>query len=312
MTKLATIIIASHNGGDTLKDTMDSLMNLKAENCDFEIILVNNASVDHTQQLAEQYIDRIPLRILYEPRRGKSFALNTAIDHAKGDYLLFTDDDVTVDEGWLGGFLAAADLHPDVDLFAGQVRPRWQTPPPRWLVHLTDKGMSYGATAVSQADGLIGRGHYFKGANFMVRRSAVGTVRFDETERTNFLGGRLSIGGEDTRFAQQILANGSQGWFVSGAKVNHLVRTCEMNMRYVFTRYVRIGRVMQIRFGKPREPAALQAYRRMKLQKMRRLALACTRYFISGNKELASESMVLLARELGMFLELHRQQKTPT
>jgi glycosyltransferase involved in cell wall biosynthesis len=61
-----------------------------------ELIVVDNASTDHTREVVEaNHEANMPCRYLREDRRGKAFALNTGITEANGDILLFTDDDVS-------------------------------------------------------------------------------------------------------------------------------------------------------------------------------------------------------------------------
>jgi glycosyltransferase involved in cell wall biosynthesis len=65
-------------------------------NC--EIILVLNGPEDAA---FTQAVSKFPLRLLNEPRRGVSIARNHALSHAKGDILVFVDDDVLISPNWL-------------------------------------------------------------------------------------------------------------------------------------------------------------------------------------------------------------------
>jgi GT2 family glycosyltransferase len=103
-----------------------------------EVVVVDNAPPTVAQ--------RAGVRVLCEPRPGKSHALNTGVTAASGDVVLFLDDDVLVRPGWTDALVAAA-VRPEVGVVAGRVLPRWSAPPPPWLlgphaVHLTlvDRG----------------------------------------------------------------------------------------------------------------------------------------------------------------------------
>lgn len=65
---------------------------------DCEIIVVINGPKDGA--LAE-VVAQFPVRLLNEPRRGVSIARNHAVSRAKGDVLIFVDDDILVSHGWL-------------------------------------------------------------------------------------------------------------------------------------------------------------------------------------------------------------------
>ncbi len=47
------------------------------------------------------------------------------MEQAKGDFFIFTDDDVIVGKDWLVKWREIADSQPDYSLFAGNTRPLW-------------------------------------------------------------------------------------------------------------------------------------------------------------------------------------------
>src|ERR1700761_2522471 len=99
---LVTVGICTFNRAESLRRTLDSLVAVRVPaNLAWEIVIVNNASTDHTDDVINQYGDSLPVSKGFEPRRGKSNALNRAIDVVKGEYIVWIDDDVGVDAGWL-------------------------------------------------------------------------------------------------------------------------------------------------------------------------------------------------------------------
>ena len=70
---------------------------------EWEILVVDNNSKDETRKVVEQFsfLDSKRYRYIFEPRQGKSFALNRGVHEASGDVLAFTDDDITVEPNWL-------------------------------------------------------------------------------------------------------------------------------------------------------------------------------------------------------------------
>jgi glycosyltransferase involved in cell wall biosynthesis len=65
---------------------------------DYEIIVVLNGPEDSAFAKA---VSQFPVNVLNEPRPGVSNARNRAVPHAKGDILVFVDDDVLSDSNWL-------------------------------------------------------------------------------------------------------------------------------------------------------------------------------------------------------------------
>lgn len=70
---------------------------------EWEILVVDNNSKDETRKVVEQFsfLDSKRYRYIFEPRQGKSFALNRGVHEASGDVLAFIDDDITVEPNWL-------------------------------------------------------------------------------------------------------------------------------------------------------------------------------------------------------------------
>jgi glycosyltransferase involved in cell wall biosynthesis len=99
----------------------------------WEVLIVNNSCTDDTDEVVEQFSDRLPIRLLHEKQQGLSNARNCAIDAAKGDYILWTDDDVIVDPNWLVAYVNAFRTWPHAALFGGPIKLKLQGSPPPWL-----------------------------------------------------------------------------------------------------------------------------------------------------------------------------------
>ena len=113
----ATVVIACHNGAETLAETLESLV-AQAWDRPWEILLADNGSTDASAAIfaaAARAHPDVRMRVLdASARKGKSFALNTAIRAAHGRSILFCDADDTVAPGWLAAMGAALDAHPFV------------------------------------------------------------------------------------------------------------------------------------------------------------------------------------------------------
>jgi GT2 family glycosyltransferase len=111
--------VCTRNGAERLEACLDALSALEYPPGRLDVLVVDNAPTDDsTQQLVARYPG---IRYVLEPRPGLDWARNRAILEARGDIIAFTDDDVSVDEGWAAaiGRLFAAD--PDVDAVTGLV-----------------------------------------------------------------------------------------------------------------------------------------------------------------------------------------------
>lgn len=87
-----SIVVPVYNNQNTISRCIDSLINQTIKN--IEIILINNASSDKTEQIIEKYVGK-DSRIIYHYINiiGVSNARNLGISVANGNYLLFVDAD---------------------------------------------------------------------------------------------------------------------------------------------------------------------------------------------------------------------------
>ena len=70
---------------------------------DFELLIVDDHSTDETPAVIVGFADRRIRSFRHERNTGQSKALNTGIEHARGEYVAFLDDD----DEWLPAKLAA-------------------------------------------------------------------------------------------------------------------------------------------------------------------------------------------------------------
>jgi glycosyltransferase involved in cell wall biosynthesis len=98
-----SVIIATRNRAKSLTRTLDCFKDVTIPTgVRAEILVVDNASNDETPDVAEKAkLKKVEVRYLYEGRRGKSQALNAALPQARGQIVLFTDDDVLPAKDWL-------------------------------------------------------------------------------------------------------------------------------------------------------------------------------------------------------------------
>lgn len=104
-----TIIVPCYNAGKTIETTIKSI--LVQTHKDFELILVDDGSVDDTRTICEKYAasdDRI--KVIPCVHMGVGAARNVAIDIATGSNLCFVDSDDTVESNYLEQLAKHADV----------------------------------------------------------------------------------------------------------------------------------------------------------------------------------------------------------
>ena len=90
---MLTICTPTFNRAYCLSDLYKSLKTQTERN--FEWIIVDDGSKDHTDTLVAEWVEEasIPIRYIYKENGGKHTALNYGIDVAKGDYFIIVDSD---------------------------------------------------------------------------------------------------------------------------------------------------------------------------------------------------------------------------
>lgn len=90
---MLTVIIPCYNCESFLRRAIESV--LSQSYSDWEMILVNNNSIDGTQKIIDEYVQRFPSKIFgfFEERKGACFARNFGLSKAKGEWVQFLDAD---------------------------------------------------------------------------------------------------------------------------------------------------------------------------------------------------------------------------
>ena len=135
-----TVVICTWNRAELLDRTLAQFKMLELPpHLRWELLVVNNRCTDDTDKVISRYDGALPIRRLYEDEPGKSHAANRAIDEAKGDLLVWTDDDVLVQPNWLVAYVKAAAAYPDVSVFGGTILPWFEHRAPDWITRHLDR-----------------------------------------------------------------------------------------------------------------------------------------------------------------------------
>src|SRR5262245_17488628 len=130
-----TVVVPTYNRHLLLKRTLNSLIRapIPAE-MSVRAVVVDNNSQDDTRGTVREYsnLNELAIDYVFEPRQGRSFALNAGIAAADGDLLAMIDDDEEISQYWYA-VISSAFKGGDIDFIGGPYLPRWGARPPPWL-----------------------------------------------------------------------------------------------------------------------------------------------------------------------------------
>ena len=97
-----SIIIPSYNRAHIISRAIQGVLDQTFQ--DFEIVIVDDGSKDHTKEILKEYSDNFKIKYVYQNNAGVCAARNTGAKQAEGEFLIFLDSDDTVEKSWLEDF----------------------------------------------------------------------------------------------------------------------------------------------------------------------------------------------------------------
>jgi glycosyltransferase involved in cell wall biosynthesis len=102
-----SIIIPAYNAEEFIGCCLESCYSQDIDAADYEIIVVDDGSKDHTAQIVSDLALKYPqTRLVSQENQGNGAARNTGILHAKGTYTYFLDADDYIAKNTLGTLLS--------------------------------------------------------------------------------------------------------------------------------------------------------------------------------------------------------------
>src|SRR5262249_12138450 len=220
---MISVCICTYNRSENLGRTLGSLARQNNTNLGaIEVLVVDNNCADGTADVVEAFRERLPIRRVTENRQGLAHARNRAVADFRGEVLLFTDDDVRLERGWLAAYQDAIHRFPEADYFGGRILPDWGQAKLRWIgdepLPLIDGALVwFDHGAKTRLVGTTEQPPF--GASFAIRRrlfKKIGLFRVD-------LGtGGMGVGrGEETEFLMRARDVEAQGVYVGEALCFH-------------------------------------------------------------------------------------------
>lgn len=97
---MISVVVPAYNEEKEIARCLASLARQQTSQ-EFEVVLVNNASTDTTQEVAKKFSKKLPLTIIFESQKGRGAARAAGFKSARGEIILSTDADTSVPSDWV-------------------------------------------------------------------------------------------------------------------------------------------------------------------------------------------------------------------
>ncbi len=114
MKPLVTVYITNYNYGSFIKEAIESVLNQSLK--DFELIIIDDGSTDHSKNIIEEFTFRDEVKVIYQENKGLNITNNVAIQAATGKYIIRLDADDYLHQDALKLMSAKLESDPELGL----------------------------------------------------------------------------------------------------------------------------------------------------------------------------------------------------
>ncbi|MCR4660240.1 MAG: glycosyltransferase family 2 protein [Bacteroidales bacterium] len=228
---MLSVIICTYNRGRYIYNVLQSIAIGSWQ--DYEIVLVNNNSTDNTDSECRRFCSDYPdvrFNYYHEPNQGLSYARNCGINNAKGDVLVYVDDDALVNPEYLATYAAFFAAHPEAQAAGGPILPQYDgCEEPDWMSHYT-RQLITGRLYLGEHEREFPRDAYPGGGNAAYRSEVFQRVGLFNVE----LGrkGNSLIGAEEKDIFDKMTSLGMRFYYLPTAILYHLIPPHKLTQDY--------------------------------------------------------------------------------
>lgn len=228
-----SIILCTWNNVERLRDTLNALSECESKTLDWELIVVNNNCTDNTDDVVASFHDQLPVVYIHEKRQGLSRARNAGLNAARGDYLIFIDDDITPSPQWLSTYRNAFERFPQGHYFGGSVESIFESViPPDELLQFAP--WSVRGLELGDNERILER-EMFLAANWACPRAAIVAAGGFDEELGLSGSGPVNVG-EESDLQTRLRQMGYKALYLPEARIGHFVPASKCTLKHVAAR----------------------------------------------------------------------------
>lgn len=222
-----SVAICTYNRARWLRETLECLTRQDYPSDLWEVLVVDNNSTDETRSVVDAF-SRAPKppRYFLEKNQGSSHARNRGIAEARGEIVVFTDDDMLGSPEWLRRV-----VHPfllpgneNVAAVGGEVVPVFPDGLPAWLERY------WRPLEFRQDVGPLRPNQLPMTANLAIRAAVFRKVGLFRTDLGRI--GNHSLFNEDHEMCRRIFKAGYEMWYSPDAVLQHQIPAARLTFRY--------------------------------------------------------------------------------
>ncbi len=232
-----SIVICCYNSAGRLRPTLAHVCaQLVSPGIPWEVILVDNASTDATQETARALWPPdapAPLRIVREEQPGLSHARRRGLQEAQYEYVSFIDDDNWVTEYWVQTVFTIMSNQLNVGACGGRSYPTFEKKPPAGFDQFY-LNMAIGEQWTTEGDITETRG-WLWGAGLIIRRAAwEQIVKLNWSSMMIGRKGKTLSSGEDTEICYWLRLLGWRIYYSPKLSMKHYIPAFRMQKSYIY------------------------------------------------------------------------------
>lgn len=244
---MLSIIICTYNREKYIGPLLESLSKNDFPTTDYEIVLVDNNCTDNTHSVCKVFAETHPeiaFRYVVEPEQGLSAARNKGIKEAKGEIIIYVDDDALVDTNYIRSYAEHFAANPDTMAAGGPIEPIYETKEPSWMSPYTKAlltaWMNYGTKVCKYP-----KGRFPGGGNAAYRKEVFERVGLYNTE----LGrkGTALLASEEKDIFDKMKAHGMKVLYLPTPVLHHIIPQTKLEAPYFERLTKQIGKSERMR-----------------------------------------------------------------
>jgi len=241
-----SIIICGYNSSKRISPTLEALQKQQFANkiVSWEVILVNNASTDDTENVAREVWNNDPVtnfKIVKEEKPGLMYARKKGLAHAMYDIVSFIDDDNWVEPLWVQKVVEIFSLNEKIGACGGKSETVFEKNKPEWFDEYQN-AFAVG-TQGEQSDIIDDKKGFLWGAGLSFKKSI-----WEELQKRKYInltldreGKTLSSGG-DTELCYAIRLMGYHLYYREDLVLKHFMPANRMNLKYLSMMFEGFGK----------------------------------------------------------------------